>query len=400
MKRIFRDIDHKRKTTQYLHPRPELADDVPQIEAMAGRTRHDTDPYRQSMVDAQRQPAEAAGEAVGGEPGDGIRTSDATVVMAAYDAKRWPFLAATVKTLLSGQDQPRRVIICVDHNEELCERLRLAWPQATALLNSGEPGASATRNVGAEYADTPFIVFLDDDICVQEGWLARLLAPFADPAVIGTGGGVVAWWQAGRPSWFPEEFDWLVGASFRGMPTARSAVRNVWSENMAVRAEVFQAVGGFRTGFGKIGNHSRPEDTDLCIRMAANAPGTKWVYAPDAIVRHHVPVSRTSFSFFLRRNYLEGRGKLEMARLLGHEKLQNERDYLCRTLPSGIFAGLWAAARHGDINGLLKAGAIVAGIIAAAVGAAVGVRGLAGEQWVSDAYRLTRGDTDATYRSK
>ena len=121
---------------------------------------------------------------------------------------------------------------------------------------------------------------------------------------------------------------------------------------------------------------------------------------PTRRARHHVPVSRTSFSFFLRRNYLEGRGKLEMARLLGHEKLQNERDYLCRTLPSGIFAGLWAAARHGDINGLFKAGAIVAGIIAAAVGAAVGVRGLAGEQWVSDAYRLTSGDTDATYRSK
>ena len=131
MKRIFRDIDYKRKTKQYLHPRPELADDVPQIEAMAGRTRHDTDPYRQSMVDAQRQPAKAAGEAVGGEPGDDIRTCDATVVMAAYDAKRWPFLAATVKTLLSGQDQPRRVIIlwtitrsCVSGSAWLGRRLQ------------------------------------------------------------------------------------------------------------------------------------------------------------------------------------------------------------------------------------------------------------------------------------
>jgi hypothetical protein len=63
-----------------------------------------------------------------------------------------------------------------------------------------------------------------------------------------------------------------------------------------------------------------------------------------------------------------------MARLLGRqEKLQSERDYLRRTLPSGIFAGLWAAARHGDVSGLLKAGAIVAGVASAAIGVISGM---------------------------
>lgn len=37
--RVFRDIDQKRKTTEYLHLRPELADDVPEIEALAGHAR-------------------------------------------------------------------------------------------------------------------------------------------------------------------------------------------------------------------------------------------------------------------------------------------------------------------------------------------------------------------------
>ena len=31
MNRVFRDIDQKRKTTQYLHLGPELAADVPEI---------------------------------------------------------------------------------------------------------------------------------------------------------------------------------------------------------------------------------------------------------------------------------------------------------------------------------------------------------------------------------
>jgi glucosyl-dolichyl phosphate glucuronosyltransferase len=279
-----------------------------------------------------------------------------------------------VEALLSGSDRPRRVIICVDRNEELYERVRVTWPQVTAVLNTRVRGASGARNSGAEFAETPFIAFLDDDVRIHEGWLSRLLEPFADPAVVGTGGGVKAGWPTSRPKWFPEEFDWVVGASYRGMPTVRSAVRNVWSENMAIRTQVFRAVGGFRSDFGKVGQHNSPEDTDLCIRMAAAMAGGRWVYTPDAVAEHHVPVNRTRFSFFLRRSYNEGRGKLEMARLLGRqEKLQDERDYLFRTLPSGIWAGLWVTVRKGDVSGLLKAAAIVAGILASGLGAASGM---------------------------
>lgn len=318
-------------------------------------------------------------EAIGAELDSGIKSSDATVVLATYDPRRWPFLSAAVESLLAGPDRPRQVVVCIDKNEELYERVRVTWPPVTTMLNMREPGASGTRNTGAEYADTPFIAFLDDDIQVHQGWLPRLLAPFVDPAVIGTGGGVVAGWQYGRPIWFPEEFEWVVGASYRGMPTVQSTVRNVWSENMAVRTDLFHAVGGFRTGFGKVGNSSRPEDTDLCIRMSANMTGGRWVYTPEAAAEHYVPGSRASFSFFIRRNYYEGRGKLEMAHLLGRqEKLQNERDYLLRTLPSGISAGLWAATRHGDMRGLLKAGAIVAGTLAAGIGAVSGMRDFLG----------------------
>ena len=308
------------------------------------------------------------------ELGSGIKASDATVVMATYDPQRWAFFASSVESMLSGPDRPRRVVVSVDHNEELYERIRITWPQVAVLLNRGERGASCTRNTGAEYADTPFIVFVDDDVSVREGWLTRLLAPFADPAVVGTGGAVVAGWQSGRPAWFPEEFQWVVGASYRGMPTVRSRIRNVWSENMAVRTEVFRGVGGFRSDFGKVGQRSSPEDTDLCIRMAASVAGGTWMYAPDAVAEHHVPASRSSFSYFLRRSYAEGRGKVEMAHLLGRqEKLQDERDYMIRTLPSGILEGLRAAIRHGDLSGLLRAGAIVSGILAAGIGAASGI---------------------------
>jgi glucosyl-dolichyl phosphate glucuronosyltransferase len=308
------------------------------------------------------------------EPGSAdtssITTCDATVVLATYDLRRLPSLVTAVESLLADSAQPGHVVVAVDHNEELYERIHAMWPQVTVIVNRLRRGASATRNVGARLARTPFIAFIDDDIRIHEGWLSALLQPFADPAVVGTGGRVVAGWQSGRPRWFPEEFDWVVGASYRGMPTEQSSVRNVWSENMAVRAQVFRGVDGFRTEFGKVGSRNSPEDTDLCIRMTASVAGAKWVYVPAAVAEHHVPASRASFTYFLGRNYLEGCGKLEMAQLLGsQEKLESEREYLRRTLPAGIAAGLRAAVWHSRISGLLKAGAIVAGIFAAGIGA-------------------------------
>ena len=44
-------------------------------------------------------------------------------------------------------------------------------------------------------------------------------------------------------------------------------MRNVWASNMAVRRAAFDAAGGFREDFGKVGAVSRPEDTDLCLRV-------------------------------------------------------------------------------------------------------------------------------------
>jgi glucosyl-dolichyl phosphate glucuronosyltransferase len=305
-----------------------------------------------------------------------IKTSDATVVLATHDLSRWPLLATAIESLLAERSQPSSVVICVDQNEPLRERVQATWPQLTTVANRFGRGASGARNSAVEHVKTPLVAFMDDDVRVQKGWLPLLLQPFNDANVVGTGGGVIAHWQTGRPRWFPEEFDWVIGASYRGMPTVNSAVRNVWSENMAVRADAFRAVGGFRSGFGKVGDRSRPEDTDLCIRMAALEAGARWVYVPDAVTEHHVPAERATLPFFIRRNYLEGRGKVEMARLLGRqEKLQDERDYLRRTLPSGVTKGLRITVRDRDLAGLLKASAIVAGIVAAGTGASIGLSG-------------------------
>jgi glucosyl-dolichyl phosphate glucuronosyltransferase len=290
----------------------------------------------------------------------------ASVVIACHTEDR---LSSLKRAIVSAQKQtppPAEVIVAVDNNDRLCAQLG-EMRGIEIVDHRGDPGASGARNAGAAHAHSPVLVFLDDDTEARTGWLRELLRPFDDPNVLGTGGMTKPAWQCPRPHWFPDEFGWVVGASHAGLPTVPAPVRNVWSENMAVRRDAFEMVGGFRSGFGKLGVRSRPEDTDLCIRVCAGAPDGHWVYVPAAVVDHEVPPARATFAFFLRRCYAEGAGKIELSAHLGADQdLGDERSFLLRTLPRAI-------ARDLPIGKLTRVLAIVAGTAAAAVGAAVGI---------------------------
>jgi len=288
-------------------------------------------------------------------------TAGASVVIPCYSDRRWDQLVAAVGSAWAQTPPPDRVVVVVDHNDRLLERACRELPGAAVVANDSARGASGARNTGVRHTDTAFIALLDDDTTAHPGWLAGLLAPFADPAVVGTGGAINPAWHRGRPAWFPDEFLWVVGASYRGMPTTSAPVRNVWSESMAVRRDAFLAVGGFRVGFGKLGERARPEDTDLCIRMSA-ASGGHWVYNPAAVIDHIVPAARSTFGFFLARSVSEGRGKIEMARLnKGRQSLGDEQGYV-RDLPRAVLRN----TRDGRPG---RALALIAGLTAAGAGA-------------------------------
>jgi glucosyl-dolichyl phosphate glucuronosyltransferase len=286
----------------------------------------------------------------------------ASVVIACHTEDR---LSSLRRAIVSAQKQtpsPAQVIVAVDNNDRLCALLS-EMSGIEVVDHRGHRGASGARNAGAARAHSPLLVFLDDDTEARDGWLRELLAPFEDPSVVGTGGMTKPAWQCPAPRWFPDEFGWVVGASHAGLPTAPAPVRNVWSENMAVRREAFERVGGFRSGFGKVGGRSRPEDTDLCIRVTAGTPAGHWVFVPAAVVDHEVPPSRATFAFFLRRCHSEGAGKIELSAHLGTDQdLADERAFLVR-LPR-------AAVRDVRAGKFMRALAIVAGTAAAGLGAA------------------------------
>ena len=88
---------------------------------------------------------------------------------------------------------------------------------------------------------------------------------------------------------------------------------------MLVKRSAFEIVDGFREDFGKIGNKSLPEDTDLCLRIAAAEENSVWMWDPAKVMKHRVPAGRATFGYLLSRCFLQGWGKAAMARMVASE---------------------------------------------------------------------------------
>jgi glycosyltransferase involved in cell wall biosynthesis len=262
----------------------------------------------------------------------------------------------------------------VDHNHDLLRRVRAELAGVIAVGNSGVRGLSSARNTGIGAATGSIIAFMDDDAVADPGWLAAIISRYADPSVIGVGGSIEPLWVHGRPPWFPQEFDWVVGCTYHGMPRTTSPVRNLIGCNMSFRRETFIDAEPFRVGVGRRGG--RPlgcEETLFCIALAQQRPHQKVLYEPEARVLHRVPPERRTWRYFRARCYAEGRSKALISGLVGAaDSLSTERCYTVQTLPRGVLTALSDAARHRNGACLARSAAIVAGVAMTAAGFAVG----------------------------
>jgi glucosyl-dolichyl phosphate glucuronosyltransferase len=302
----------------------------------------------------------------------------ASVVICVYTADRTNDIREAVESV-RGQTLPaHELILVVDHNPDLHLVLKDAYRDAVVVENGRERGLSGGRNTGVDIATGDIVAFLDDDAVASPGWLAAFAEHFADLAVAGVGGFTRPLWLTGaRPRWFPEEFNWVVGCSYRGMPTERARIRNVMGGNAAFRREVIGEVGGFSTAIGRKvqGRKSRPlgcEETEFCIRMTQRRPGSVLMFEPDAVIDHKVPAARRKLGYLRRRCYAEGLSKALVTHSVGAaDGLATERSYTFKTLPLGALRGLRDALR-GDVAGLGRASAIVTGLACATWGYGVG----------------------------
>lgn len=319
-------------------------------------------------------PAVAA--APGSAATEGAERPTISVIVPAHSLERWAELEATVASALDQSRPAREVIVAIDHNPALVERATAAFgPRGVRVLASeGPPGVSGARNTAVRRSAGEVLAFLDDDVRAGRDWLAAVAAAHADPGVTGTSGRLEPVWQGDAPAWLPPELYWVVGCTYRGLPTEAAPVRAPIGACMSFVRAIFDEAGGFTEGAlgPRSGVALRCDDTEFGLRAVRARPGSVVLFLPDPPARHAVPADRARWSSLVSRCWVEGRSKAELVRLVGSgPALADERRYVARVLPAAFARGLGEALR-GDGAGLARSGAIATALAVTAAGYAYG----------------------------
>lgn len=188
------------------------------------------------------------------------------------------------------------------------------------IVREASLGRAPALNAGVAAARGPLLVFTDDDMLVQPGFVQGYLEFFAsrgqDDLIVA--GGVIhpvphdrAW-----PTWFAERaarslvfVDW-------GGGRALAPTESVWGGNTAVPRRVFERLGMWDVGLG-VRDGTRPapgrpelnEDIEFQSRVRA-AGGEVW-FVPGAVVHHRTPVP--SPRVCLEKGFASGRNDYRRA---------------------------------------------------------------------------------------
>lgn len=286
-----------------------------------------------------------------------------SVIICAYTESRWQQLLGAAESIRKQTASVDELLIVIDHNDDLRHRAEQVMPWAQVIPSSGPPGLSGARNTGIAASTGEIILFLDDDAAAEPDWNSQLLAHYSNPHVLGVGGAAQPVWERSAPQWWPAEFDWVVGCSYRGQPDTTAPVRNLMGCNMSLRRTVIEAVGGFDDVLGRgAGNAFGCEETELCIRAQQLIPDGVFIFEPKAVVHHWVPGSRSSWRYFRARCRAEGVSKARVARTVGRSAaLSAEKVYTRRVLPAGIARNI-RDGLAGDISAFARAGVIATGL--------------------------------------
>lgn len=304
-----------------------------------------------------------------------VAADTVSVVICAHDERRWEAIGRAVESLHAQTRPLHQVIVVVDHNPDLFARVAGQLTGIVAIQNEGARGLSAARNAGTAIATGTLVAFLDDDATARPDWVERLADACRDPELIGAGGRSVPNWLDREPAWFPEEFLWAVGCTYRGMPDEPTRVRNIFGGCFCIRREALEELGGFLSEFGRVGTQLMcNEETELCIRASRRWPGRGFLYDPGAVIEHEVPGSRITLSYFRRRCFAEGVSKGRLSRHVGvRSGLESERVHAAQTIPAGILREIALGLRRGEPSRFARAAAIAVGLAVTAAGYAVGL---------------------------
>ena len=168
-----------------------------------------------------------------------------------------------------------------------------------------ERGLLAGRHRGVLEAIGELLIFIDDDIEADSGWLRAIVSGFDDVKVQLIGGRNLPRYEVDPPAWIESFWDttgqggrlcWFLSLTDLGEKKLHIKPSCIWGLNFSIRRHAFYDLGGFHPD--SVPEHLQHFDGDgeSGLAMAAEARGTLALYEPAAIVYHFIPASRMTLN--------------------------------------------------------------------------------------------------------
>jgi len=176
------------------------------------------------------------------------------------------------------------------------------------LVQAPHGGPAAARNAGAARAVNPYLVFTDDDCRPAANWLQAIAARITPESAVG---GVSV--NALPENIYASASEALLRYLFDYYNREPGHARFLSTNNLAVPAARFQAIGGFAPGFRQAGG----EDREFCARWREQ--GYALLFAPEIVVYH---AHALRLPGFWQQHFNYGRGAFRFRRLGGRRPFE------------------------------------------------------------------------------
>lgn len=223
---------------------------------------------------------------------------DVLISVATYQR---PHLLADLLRSLEASRLPDSVRLCIVDNDPAGSAREVAAGSTLPVTYIVEPrvGIAAARNRGLEEvrATDDFIVFVDDDERVSEGWLDSLLRVQSEHRADVVGAPVISVFAPNAP-------EWIVRGGFIQRPRLPTGAVMITAatNNTLVRLDFLRENGWPR--FDEAFSLTGGSDTEFF--RGIRDKGAQMVWCDEALVYEDVPTDRATFRWIFRRGVRAG----------------------------------------------------------------------------------------------
>lgn len=166
------------------------------------------------------------------------------------------------------------LIVVDDGSDDGTAEMVKSFPNVVLLIQRNR-GPAAARNLGAQHASGEVILFTDSDCVPLPDWISQMIAPFADPQVVGVKGIYRTRQTSPIARFIQAEYQ----DKYRKMAKSKS-IDFIDTYSAAYRRNLFLNYHGFDENFPV----PSAEDVEFSFRLAGD--GYKMAFNPNAVVEH------------------------------------------------------------------------------------------------------------------